>query len=29
VLKQKLDRGEASKGMMAERAAKLTALGFV
>ena len=27
--KRKLDRGEPSKGMTAERAARLTALGFV
>ena len=28
VCKRKLDRGEPSEGMMAERAAQLTALGF-
>jgi hypothetical protein len=29
VLKKKLNRGEGSQGMAAERAAQLTALGFV
>jgi hypothetical protein len=29
MLKRKLDRGESSEGMTAERAARLTAIGFV